>query len=154
MMTHILMMTTLTQRMMNLIANKFVLAITFIFILSPFTSAVAQENDDVDLSDVMQAMLTVLTPASNTIWEVDYFATESYDDQTWERISVASEQIASALPSLARDNARWMNYLNELQNANNKIRDSVELKGMVLFLQGYDEIYYPCEDCHTEFLSY
>jgi hypothetical protein len=154
MMTHILMMTTLTQRMMNLIANKFVLVLTFIFILSPFTSAVSQENDEVDLSGVMQAMLTVLTPASNTIWEVDYFATESYDDQTWDRISVASDQIASALPLLARDNARWMNYLNELQNANNKIRDSVELKDMVLFLQGYDEIYYPCEDCHTEFLSY
>jgi hypothetical protein len=115
----------------------------------------AQDADDsVDFTGVMQVMLTVLTPSSNTIWEVDYFATEPYDDQTWERISVASEQIASALPLLARDNARWMNYINELQNANNKIRDSVELKDMVLFLQGYDEIYYPCEDCHTEFLSY
>ena len=115
----------------------------------------AQDADDsVDFTGVMQVMLTVLTPSSNTIWEVDYFATEPYDDQTWERISVASNQIASALPSLVRDNARWMNYLNELQNANDKIRDSVELKDMVLFLQGYDEIYYPCEDCHTEFLSY
>ena len=115
----------------------------------------AQDADDsVDFTGVIQVMLTVLTPSSNTIWEVDYFATEPYDDQTWERISVASDQIASALPSLVRDNARWMNYLNELQNANNKIRDSVELKDMVLFLQGYDEIYYPCEDCHTEFLSY
>jgi hypothetical protein len=115
----------------------------------------AQDADDsVDFTGVMQVMLTVLTPSSNTIWEMDYFATEPYDDQTWERISVASDQIASALPLLARDNARWMNYINELQNANNKIRDSVELKGMVLFLQGYDEIYYPCEDCHTEFLSY
>ena len=115
----------------------------------------AQDADDsVDFTGVMQVMLTVLTPSSNTIWEVDYFATEPYDDQTWERISVASDQIASALPLLARDNARWMNYINELQNANNKIRDSVELKDMVLFLQGYDEIYYPCEDCHTEFLSY
>jgi hypothetical protein len=115
----------------------------------------AQDADDsVDFTGVIQVMLTVLTPSSNTIWEVDYFATEPYDDQTWERISVASDQIASALPLLARDNARWMNYINELQNANNKIRDSVELKDMVLFLQGYDEIYYPCEDCHTEFLSY
>jgi len=115
----------------------------------------AQDADDsVDFTGVMQVMMTVLTPSSNTIWEVDYFATEPYDDQTWERISVASNQIASALPSLVRDNARWMNYLNELQNANDKIRDSVELKDMVLFLQGYDEIYYPCEDCHTEFLSY
>ena len=115
----------------------------------------AQDADDsVDFTGVMQVMLAVLTPSSNTIWEVDYFATEPYDDQTWERISVASNQIASALPSLVRDNARWMNYLNELQNANDKIRDSVELKDMVLFLQGYDEIYYPCEDCHTEFLSY
>ena len=115
----------------------------------------AQDADDsVDFTGVMQEMMTVLTPATNTIWEVDYFATAPYDDQIWERISVASDQIASALPSLARDNARWMNYLNELQNANNKIRDSVELKDMVLFLQGYDEIYYPCEDCHTEFLSY
>lgn len=114
----------------------------------------AQEINSIDFTGVMQTMLTVLTPASNTIWEVDYLATEPYDDQTWEKISVASDQIASALPSLARDNARWMNYLNELQNANNKIRDSVELKDMVLFLQGYDEIYYPCEDCHTEFLSY
>ena len=115
----------------------------------------AQDADDsVDFTGVMQVMLAVLTPSSNTIWEVDYFATEPYDDQTWERISVASDQIASALPLLARDNARWMNYINELQNANNKIRDSVELKDMVLFLQGYDEIYYPCEDCHTEFLSY
>ncbi len=115
----------------------------------------AQDADDsVDFTGVMQVMLTVLTPSSNTIWEVDYFATEPYDDQTWERISVASDQIASALPLLARDNARWMNYINELQNANNKIRESVELKDMVLFLQGYDEIYYPCEDCHTEFLSY
>jgi len=111
-------------------------------------------GESVDFTGVMQVMMTVLTPSSNTIWEVDYFATEPYDDQIWERISVASDQIASALPSLARDNARWMNYLNELQNANNKIRDSVELKDMVLFLQGYDEIYYPCEDCHTEFLSY
>jgi ABC-type Na+ transport system ATPase subunit NatA len=115
----------------------------------------AQDADDsVDFTGVMQVMLTALTPSSNTIWEVDYFATEPYDDQTWERISVASDQIASALPLLARDNARWMNYINELQNANNKIRESVELKDMVLFLQGYDEIYYPCEDCHTEFLSY
>jgi len=115
----------------------------------------AQDADDsVDFTGVMQVMLAVLTPSSNTIWEVDYFATEPYDDQTWERISVASDQIASALPLLARDNARWMNYINELQNANNKIRESVELKDMVLFLQGYDEIYYPCEDCHTEFLSY
>jgi len=111
-------------------------------------------GESVDFTGVMQVMMTVLTPSSNTIWEVDYFATEPYDDQTWERISVASDQIASALPLLARDNARWMNYINELQNANNKIRDSVELKDMVLFLQGYDEIYYPCEDCHTEFLSY
>ncbi len=115
----------------------------------------AQDADDsVDFTGVMQVMMTVLTPETNSIWEVDYFATEPYDDQTWERISVASDQIASALPLLARDNARWMNYINELQNANNKIRDSVELKDMVLFLQGYDEIYYPCEDCHTEFLSY
>ena len=111
-------------------------------------------GESLDFTGVMQEMMTVLTPATNTIWEVDYFATAPYDDQIWERISVASDQIASALPSLARDNARWMNYLNELQNANNKIRDSVELKDMVLFLQGYDEIYYPCEDCHTEFLSY
>ena len=115
----------------------------------------AQDADDsVDFTGVMQVMLTALTPSSNTIWEVDYFATEPYDDQTWERISVASDQIASALPLLARDNTRWMNYINELQNANNKIRESVELKDMVLFLQGYDEIYYPCEDCHTEFMSY
>lgn len=130
---------------------KRVLFLFLIFHLNLF----AQDTDDsVDFTGVMQLMMTVLTPATNSIWEVDYFATEPYDDQTWERISVASEQIASALPSLARDNARWMNYLNELQNANNKIRDSVELKDMVLFLQGYDEIYYPCEDCHTEFLSY
>ena len=57
----------------------------------------AQDADDsVDFTGVMQVMLTVLTPSSNTIWEVDYFATEPYDDQTWERISVASDQIASA----------------------------------------------------------
>lgn len=130
---------------------KRVLLLLLIFNLNLF----AQDTDDsVDFAGVMQVMMTVLTPATNTIWEVDYFATEPYDDQTWARINVASEQIASALPSLARDNARWMNYLNELQNANNKILDSVELKDMVLFLQGYDEIYYPCEDCHTEFLSY
>ena len=111
-------------------------------------------GESLDFTGVMQEMMTVLTPATNTIWEVDYFATAPYDDQIWERISVASDQIASALPLLARDNARWMNYINELQNANNKIRDSVELKDMVLFLQGYDEIYYPCEYCHTEFLTY
>jgi succinylarginine dihydrolase len=130
---------------------KRVLLLFLVFHINLFAQ---DAGESLDFTGVMQEMMTVLTPATNTIWEVDYFATAPYDDQIWERISVASDQIASALPSLARDNARWMNYLNELQNANNKIRDSVELKDMVLFLQGYDEIYYPCEDCHTEFLSY
>ena len=130
---------------------KRVLLLFLVFHINLFAQ---DAGESLDFTGVMQEMMTVLTPATNTIWEVDYFATAPYDDQIWERISVASDQIASALPSLARDNARWMNYLNELQNANDKIRDSVELKDMVLFLQGYDEIYYPCEDCHTEFLSY
>ena len=130
---------------------KRVLLLFLVFHINLFAQ---DAGESLDFTGVMQEMMTVLTPATNTIWEVDYFATAPYDDQIWERISVASDQIASALPSLARDNARWMNYLNELQNANNKIRDSVELKDMVLYLQGYDEIYYPCEDCHTEFLSY
>jgi len=110
-------------------------------------------------SSVLEIMLTVIVPATNTLWQID----PPLDDSQWVELENAAEAVVDATVRLRStsaeqgeaaawsDDQRWQAYLDEMGSAAKSAQDAAADKNLEALENAGYAVYPPCEGCHLLF---
>lgn len=120
----------------------------------------ADEPDMGAPGSVRNAMMTVVTPATDTIWGIEDPQTEAewqvYIDAATNLIA-AAEQIKSGgngpSDSSWAESSEWQRFADALLESGRGIQVAARARDLdTLVNVSNDEMYPPCEECHAQFL--
>ena len=122
---------------------------------------IAAEPDPGPPGSVNNLMLTVITPATNTIWGVE----DPQTDEEWQALIDAAAQIIDASRQIknggsgpndstwAQDPA-WQQFADVLIESGVEIQAAAQARDLDTLMDVSNEkMYPPCEECHLQFLS-
>lgn len=120
--------------------------------------SIAQVTESTPQSSVLEIMLSVITPATDIIWD-------AYDLQTdaeWQALDDAAVTTIRAFEQMKNggsgenDNRwvadpEWDAYSNEVIRAAEMVRKAVVKRDEDLLGAAGEKLYLPCESCHVKF---
>jgi hypothetical protein len=121
--------------------------------------SIADSQTPASASSVLEIMLTLIVPATDTLWQID----PPLDDSQWVELENAAGAVIDAIVRLRStggeqgeaaawsEDQRWQAYLDEMGSAAQSAQDAAAEKNLeALETAGY-AVYPPCEGCHLLF---
>jgi hypothetical protein len=114
-------------------------------------------NDTPELT-VMQVMMSMITPASNTLWAAENPQTED----EWQPLQYAAISIIASAKLInlggtgvndqlwAKDET-WIAFSQAMANAGDKSLKAIRQKDIDALFEATDMLLSPCEGCHIQF---
>ena len=122
------------------------------------TIVIAQQGEIIPGS-VNDIMLTIITPATNTIWSID----DPQTDEEWQVLIDAAAQLIEASNRIKAGGAgpndstwakdpEWQRYSDVLVESGEEIQAAARERDLdTLINVSNDKMYPPCEECHLMF---
>ena len=120
---------------------------------------VAAGQDEILPGSVNDVMVTIVTPATNTIWGIE----DPQTDEEWQVFIEAAAQLIDAATQIraggsgpkdsswAEDPA-WQRYADVLIESGNEIQAAAGARDLDTVINvSNDKMYPPCEECHLMF---
>ena len=107
---------------------------------------------------IMELMVTVITPATNTLWGVE----DPQSDADWKVLEDAAVITVAAGQQVRQGgagpndngwaaNAEWQVMANEMSDAADDQLAAIRSRNLDALFDANDAIYPPCENCHLKF---
>lgn len=118
----------------------------------------AGQDTSVPTVSINDLMITVITPATNTLWSIE----DPQSDTDWQEFIEAADQVIDAGESMklggtgpndaewAADPA-WQAFSDALISAGRDARDAAVNQDVEAMLTAGEVLYPPCEECHLQF---
>lgn len=118
----------------------------------------AEINETSPQTSVLEAMVSVVTPATDIIWD----AYELETDAQWLAVDQAAVTTIRAFEEIKvggsgtnddqwASEAEWDSLSNEVISAAELVRNAVQKRDEDLLAEAGDLLYPPCESCHTKY---
>jgi cytochrome c556 len=122
------------------------------------SSVVGDEPGPVIPNSVNDMMVSVITPATNTLWGIENPQT----DADWQVFIDAADAVIETAGSLKHGGAGpndqawsespdWQAFVDTLIEAGNAARQAALNKNVDAMFAAGDALYSPCEECHIQF---
>jgi hypothetical protein len=120
---------------------------------------VADEPDTSSSTSVNDLMLTVITPATNTIWGIE----DPQTDEEWQVFIDAAAEIIDVTTKIKAggsgpndsawaEDPEWQRFADVLIESGMEIQAAARARDLdTLINVSNDKMYPPCEECHTKF---
>jgi len=121
---------------------------------------IAAEPDPGPSGSVRNLMLTVVTPATNTIWGAE----DPQTDEEWQVLSDAAAQVIDASRQIKNggsgpkdstwaEDPAWQQFADVLIESGIEIQAAARARDLDTLMDVSNEkMYPPCEECHLQFL--
>lgn len=121
-------------------------------------SPTSEMSEAIPQSSILETMVSVITPTTNTIWD----AYELQTDAQWQAVDDAAVKTIQAFEAMKiggtgeNDNRwvadpRWGTYSDQVISAAEMVREAVVKRDEDLLAEAGEKLYTPCESCHVEF---
>ena len=120
---------------------------------------IAAEPDEILPGSVNDIMVTIVTPATNTIWGIE----DPQSDEEWQVFFDAAVQLVDASTRIkaggkgpndatwAQD-PEWQRFADVLIESGQEIQVAARERNLDALIEiSNDKMYPPCEDCHIKF---
>ena len=131
---------------------------TFLTVVTAAAGRAADEDPASSRSSVNDLMLTVVAPATDTLWSIE----DPQSDAEWQVFIDAADAVIGAAAALrqggtgptddewAMDPA-WQAFVDQLVDAAEVAREAAGNKDLDGMYMAGEIIYPPCEECHIRF---
>lgn len=131
-----------------------------LLVLTLFAITLIAAEPDAGLpGSVNNLMLTVITPATNTIWGIE----DPQTDEEWQVFIDAAAQVIDVATQIKAggsgpndsawaEDPEWQRFADALVESGIEIQAAARARDLDTLMNiSNDKMYPPCEDCHTRF---
>jgi cytochrome c556 len=135
------------------------LIVTALLLLAT-TASVGQDDSAPEIvsGTIMEAMVVVITPATDTLWGVD----DPQSDEEWQALDDAASTVITSFEEMRDGGAgpnddswaadsKFLAYIDEEIAAANAAREAIAARDLDALFAAGDALYTPCETCHIDF---
>jgi len=139
--------------------NKLILISTALLLVAT-TLSVGQDNSmpEVTSATIMEAMVVIITPASDIIWGVE----DPQTNEEWKVLDDAAVTLMEAFEATRaggtgpNDNAwaseaKFQSYVDQEMAAIEQSRAAIAARDLDALFDAGGELYTPCEECHIDY---